>query len=118
MIPVLLSVQSSLTNAALTTVGYVSWVVWWYFAKGISPLLYIFSISLPLFLISILLTALFLHLDKLPCCNPREQLSVYDPDQNKRLIMVDGEVVDDPDDEEEETVKVSRLNFYLLITPC
>merc|ERR1712066_350981 len=62
--------------------------------------------------------ALFLHLDKLPCCccNPMEQLSVYDPEQDGRFIMLDGEIVDDPDDE--ETVEVSILNFDFLITTC
>jgi len=45
-----------------------------------------------------------------------EQLSVYDPDLDKRFIMLDGEIVDDHDDE--ETVKVSILNFDFLITTC
>ena len=40
---------------------------------------YFLSVILPLHLLSIIFTALFLHLDKLCCCNPREELSVYDP---------------------------------------
>ena len=49
-----------------------------------------------------------LHLDKLsPCCcacglYPGEQLSVYDPDLDKRFIMKDGEVVEDPEDHVED----------------
>jgi len=52
---------------------------------------------------SVILTAIFLHLDKLCdcCCNPREQLSVYDPDLDKRFIMVDGEMMEEPEDDVE-----------------
>jgi len=79
-------------NITISTVGYVVWVVWAYFNS-----IFDFIIILPLHVSSILLTALFLHLDKLCCCccNPREQLSVYDPDLDKRFIMLDGEVVED-----------------------
>ena len=93
-------------NIAVSTVGYV---VWWYYI--VLPYTYLdeglfFAIvlifTLPLLVPSILLTALFLHLDKLCCCcNPREQLSVYDPDLDKRFIMVDGEVVEDPEEDVE-----------------
>jgi len=108
-------------NIAVTTVGYVVWYVWYYFMGYWGPpdsLILILGIALPLLVLSILLTAFFLHFDKLCgcCCNPMEQLSVYDPDMNKRFIMLDGEIVDDPDDE--ETVEVSILNFDFLITTC
>ena len=95
---------------ALSIVGFVSWLVWWYynFVTNIYVNLwlhnlfydYILPITVPLLVFSILLTALFLHLDKLPkcCCDPREQLSVYDPDLDERFIMLDGEVVEDPED--------------------
>ena len=58
------------------------------------------SIHLAVLVSSILLTALFLHTDKLCCwCDPREQLSVYDPDLNKRFIMKEGEFVEDTEAE-------------------
>ena len=79
-------------NMIISTINCVVWCVWSYFNYAI-----IYSlIILPLSVVSILLTALFLHTDKLCCwCDPREQLSVYDPDLDKRFIMVDGEVVED-----------------------
>ena len=102
-------------NIVLSFLGYVSWLVWWYFSfithhppcPSTHHLIfyeYILPITLPPLLISILLTILFLHLDKLPkcCCDPREQLSVYDPDQNRRFIMRDGEVVEDKEDDVED----------------
>ena len=83
-------------NIAFSSVGYVVCGVWSHFAydTDLKELIYI---SLPPLILSILLTALFLHTDKLCCCccNPREQLSVYDPDLDKRFIMVNGEVVED-----------------------
>ena len=36
---------------------------------------------------------------KLCCCNAGDLLSVYDPDLNKRFIMVDDELVEDPEDD-------------------
>merc|ERR1719510_608951 len=90
-------------NIAVSTVSYVVWGVWYYFTLKYPSEYWILCVILPLHVLSILLTALFLHLDKLCCCccNPMEQLSVYDPDQDKRLIMVDGEVVDVPEDDVE-----------------
>ena len=93
-------------NVAVSTLGLVVWRVWSYFKYdkwyNVNVSYSLISI-LPLSVLSILLTALFLHTDKLCgcCCNPREQLSVYDPDLNKRFIMVDGEVVEDPEDDVE-----------------
>ena len=93
-------------NTILTTAGYVSWLVWWYFSvvkfhqKWTFPK-YILPYTLPFFLIGILLTVLFLHLDKVPRCDPREQLSVYDPVLDKRFLMVDGEVVEAAEDDDE-----------------
>jgi len=99
------STKFTYVNIAVTTVGYVVWGVWWYFGPfgyNIADF-YILFVALPSLVLSILLTALFLHLDKLCCCccNPMEQLSVYDPDLDRRFIMVNGEVVEDPEDDEE-----------------
>jgi len=122
------STKFTYINIAVTTVGYVVWGVWHHlgpFASHFGPFangrfhIYILIAVLPPFVLSILFTALFLHYDKMcgGCCKPREQLSVYDPDQDRRFIMVDGDdPVDDRDDE--ETVKVSILNFDFLITTC
>ena len=94
-------------NITVSIVGYVSWVVvWWYFIINFDQLIiliYLIIPTIPPLVLSILLTALFLHLDKLCCCccNPREQLSVDDPDLDNRFIMLDGEVVEDPKDDAE-----------------
>merc|ERR1719219_3400124 len=90
-------------NIAVSTVSYFVWGVWYFctFAKNDFHF-YILCLALPVHVLSILLTALFLHLDKLRCCrNAMEQLSVYDPDLDKRFIMVDGEVVEAPEDDVE-----------------
>ena len=101
-------------NAGVSTLGFVSWLVWEYFSLSKEQfykivISFIFPIAIPLFLFSILLTALFLHLDKLCCCccNPREQLSVSDPALDKRFVMVDGEVVEDPWEEYEQRISVN-----------
>ena len=90
-------------NITVSSVGYVCLVVWWYFNFLLDDFIFVLVVTLPLHVLSIHLTALFLHLDKLPCCccNPKEQLSVYDPDLDKRFIMKDGEVVEDPEDDVE-----------------
>ena len=97
-------------NITVTSVGYVCMVVWWSGEVGIDLDIKsgILQYTLPLFVMSILLTALFLHLDKLLCCScdPREQLSVYDPDLDKRFVMLDGEVVEDPEDDLENAEDV------------
>ena len=61
-----------------------------YFAFFLGLVLFLI---LPLNVLTILLTALFLHTDKLCCCccDPREQLSVYDPDLDKRMISKQSE---------------------------
>ena len=66
---------------------------------------------------SILLTALFLHLDKLCCCccNPREQLSVYDPELDKRFIMVDGEVLEDPEDDQRIGIEMEQIELTVAL---
>ena len=85
-------------NMTVTTVGFVSWFLYF----GVNFAILIFTLLLLLF--SILLTALFLHLDKLPkCCNPREQLSVYDPDRDQRFIIVNDKIVEDPEDDMEKS---------------
>ena len=64
-------------------------------------------ISLSLFhLPSVILTGLFLHLDRLCCCCPctgvpGEEISVYDPSTDKRLILVNSELVEPPEDDVE-----------------
>ena len=90
-------------NIAVSTVGFVVWLVWYYFSiigyynskyeaweDYFIPTL---VTTLSLHVSSILLTALFLHTDKLCCCccDPREQLSVYDPDLDKRMISKQSE---------------------------
>jgi len=129
------STKFTYVNIVVTTVGYVVWGVW-YNLGPFAPLFFgpqpwnrfdpvILVAVLPPLVLSILFTAIFLHFDKVYgccsiciryCCNPMEQLSVYDPDLDRRFIMLDGEIVDDPDDE--ETVKVSIFNFDFLITTC
>ena len=92
-------------NIVVTTVSYVNWGVWYYFTFNLYAFLIYFIIPyiLPLHVLSILLTAFFLHTDKLCCCycDPREQLSVYDPDLDKRFIMVEGEIMEDPEEDVE-----------------
>ena len=80
-----------------------------YFAFFLGLVLYLI---LPLHVLTVLLTVLFLHTDKLCCCycNPRDQLSVYDPKLNKRLIMVDGELVEDPDNVENLEVTLPAVD--------
>ena len=116
-------------NMALTIVSYVSWVVLWYFNIGsyelsdhLNNVLYIsldfiLTFTLPPLVLSILFTILFLHLDKLCCCccNPREQLSVYDPDLDKRFIMVDGKVLEDPEDDLDQRIRIEMEEIELTV---
>merc|ERR1719510_1524350 len=97
-----LSKKFTYINIAVSTLSYVVWGVW-HFSTDLVDHFIVVGVPLILHVLSILLTALFLHLDKLCCCccNPMEQLSVYDPDLDKRFIMVDGEVVDVPEDDVE-----------------
>ena len=98
-------------NILASTVGYVVWGLWlfsnfdWFLTLHLDWHLVgtYLSIHLAVLVSSILLTALFLHTDKLCCCccNPREQLSVYDPDLDKRFIKIDDKLVEDSDDDGE-----------------
>ena len=69
--------------------------------------------TLPILVVSIIFTALT---DKLCCCccNPREQLSVYHPDLDKRYILFNGEVVEDVETPREEIVKLDICIIHLL----
>jgi len=99
------SKKFSWLNILFSTVGYVVFVVRLYYNLFIRDFNDSLLTTLPLYLSSILVAALFLHLDKLPCCNPREQLSVYDPDLDQKFIMLDGRVVEDPEGEVENGTK-------------
>ena len=92
---VIFSKKFTWLNVAVSTIGFVVWraSLDWRDTSVLSFLL------VP----SFILTALFIHLDCYCCCccNSREQLSVYDPSLDKRFIMVDGEVVEDPEDDVE-----------------
>ena len=90
---------------AVSAVEYVCWGVWQYERfeqESDEPhrkLFYImFPIPLPFLLLSALLTILFLHLDTLCCCcpstaGPGEELSVYDPDSDRRFVIRDGQLM-------------------------
>ena len=57
-------------------------------------------------LLSASLTLLLLHLDRLCCCCsctsvPGEEISVYDPTTDKRMILENGELVEPPEDDTE-----------------
>ena len=111
-------------NILASTVGYVVWGLWlfsnfdWFLTLHLDWHLVgtYLSIHLAVLVSSILLTALFLHTDKLCCCccNPREQLSVYHPDLDKRFILVNGEVVEDVETPREEFVKLEICIIHLL----
>ena len=93
-------------NMAVSAVGYVCWGVWLYdrfevesdeLHRKLFYTMYI-PISLPPLLLSVLLTILFLHLDTLCCCCsstavPGEELSVYDPDSDRRFVIRDGQLM-------------------------
>ena len=94
-------------NMLVTTIGYFALLVLWYFGFTSLPeerfvaLLIILTWTLPLLVPSFILTALFLITDNLcDCCyDLRKQLSVYDPELDKRFILVDGQLKEDPEDE-------------------
>ena len=97
-------------NIAVNTLGYVVCGALLQ-SKQLSVILSLIHVS------SILLTALFLHLDKLCCCccNPSEQLSVYDPDLDKRFIMVDGKVLEDPEDDLDQRIRIEMEEIELTV---
>ena len=86
-------------NIGVSVVGYVSWAVWFYFRfefgknEGWRRSFYEVYLAFSLYplVLSIILTALFLHLDSI-CCSecarvPAEEISVYDPSTDRRFIM-------------------------------
>ena len=114
---VIFSTRFTWINMAVSTVSVAGWLVWYsntqhgpthYWYETFYDTQTVLSIVLSLFVLSIILTGLFLHLDQLSphCCecflSPGEQLSVYDPDLDKRFIMKDGKVVEDPEDDVED----------------
>ena len=105
---VIFSKKFTWVNIAVSTVAYLVWGVWMFWKLQWEIVQMFLSYILIPIVPSILLTALFLHLDKLCCCNPREQLSVFDPDLEKRFFMVAGEVVEDTDDDIETPKGVVR----------
>ena len=85
-------------NMAVSVVGYVCWLVWYYHrfdpTSPNHPPFYILVVSTLLpFLLSAALTLTLL-------CIPREIVSVYDPSSDKRFIIESGEVVE-PNEEDE-----------------
>jgi len=130
-VKVVFSKKMSFANIVLTTVGFVSWVVYCYYEiKWWHPGGIIFG--LPLLVISIIHTLLFLFLDKLSSCfsccpTSEEQLSVYDPRDDKRFILQNGQLRDDTEDEETERVRelslmttadIKSMNMDFLLYPC
>ena len=71
-------------------------------------LLLVLLLLLSPLLLSAILTLLLLHLDRLSCfCSctavPGEEISVYDPTTDKRMILENGELVEPPEDDTETT---------------
>ena len=98
----------------VSAVGYVCWLVWFYYKFEFYADEWVkdafFSITIPRslspLLMSAILTGLFLHLDRLcsccPCTGvPGEEISVYDPNTDKRLILVNNDLVEPPEDDVE-----------------
>ena len=96
-------------NIAVSAVGFVCWLVWFYYKFVVRGIYNFSDVSSRLiktlsgFLLTVILTVLFLHLDRLCCCTcvPGEEISVYDPSTDKRMILVDGEVVELPEEDVE-----------------
>ena len=89
--------------------GYVCWAVCYfhnimYFYHYHYIYLFftrIIPFTLPVLLLSAILTIVLLVLDRLSLsCIPREKVSVYDPSSDKRFIIESGEVVE-PHEEDE-----------------
>ena len=85
-------------NIAVSTIGYLVLEVWYYFS--FPDIFWFILLIIPLLVVNIVITALFL-------CGPLEQLSVYDPDLDKRFIIVNGKVVEDLEDDDIETPEVT-----------
>ena len=92
-------------NMLVTTIGYFVLLVWWYFKYTEEGFWILFFPSLFFLVPSFILTYFFLNTDKLCCCDPGNQQSIYDPDLDKRFIMmVDGQLKEDTEDEVETPV--------------
>ena len=108
------SKKFTLVNMAVSVVGYVGWLVWYYFkAVYLDDIIPIIIITLSLLLLSAILTLLLLHLDRLSCCCsctrvPGEVTSVYDPTTDRRMILENGELVE-PSDDDVETSDTSSV---------
>ena len=103
------SKKLTLVNIGVSIVGYVCWLVWFYY-KFVVGGIYTFSdvsfrliFSLSSFISSATLTGLFLFLDRFCCCAcvPGEEISIYDPSTDKRMILVNGEIVEPPEEDVE-----------------
>ena len=103
------SKKFSWINIGVSAVGYVAWSVWSYNNLDVRNVKYFFlNIHIPAtlspFLLSSFLTVLFLHLDRLcSCCScclePGEEISVYDPHTDQRLLLRDGQMVEPPEED-------------------
>ena len=98
---VMFSKKFSWINIGVSAVGYVLWSVWYLNRFG---WLFPAIISGPAFVLSVPLTVLFLHLDRLcSCCScclePGEEISVYDPHTDQRLLLRDGQMVEPPEED-------------------
>ena len=90
------SKKFSWINIGVSAVGYVACLVllhWWLIIYTGPPIL-----------LSLILTVLFLHLDRLCCCcscclEPGEEISVYDPHTDQRLLLRDGQMVEPPEED-------------------
>merc|ERR1712066_390188 len=109
------SKRFSWSNIGVSLVGYVTWAVWFYYRFDFGRYAWSrhdfyalhLSSTIPPLVLSAILTALFLHLDRV-CCSecarvPGEQISVYDPVTDKRYIMDQdtGEIIPVPEEDEE-----------------
>ena len=99
-------------NMAVSAVGFSCLLVWcslqYLNHVNIFQLEHFIFVFIPLvsFLPSLILTILFLHLDRLcSCCSctgvPGEEISVYDPNMVKRFVIKDGELVEPPEEDVE-----------------
>lgn len=108
---VMFSRKYTFVNMAVSILGYVHWLAWYYtrFAVGERERAkeIFFSRQIPFsvspLLLSAILTYCLLILDRLPCSllasrAPGEVLSVYDPSTDRRYIMEAGEVVEPPEE--------------------
>ena len=107
------SKKFSWINIGVSAVGYVAWSVWgYYYLESYSVYLKLFPftfltlliMTFTPFLLSSFLTVLFLHLDRLcSCCScclePGEEISVYDPHTDQRLLLRDGQMVEPPEED-------------------